>query len=167
MGRDDGMWGVPPFSPRSMVDRHDRPGTDFSHAQFTVSHFIPIARSTTRGWRRINSFQPSPIIFPFLSARVAGMSLDGECFWRNVVVLRVFQDFYGCFDLVNFFFRVLNYFFREYYLMKRVSIGFSLSRLITFSWKQYLKRGEKRKNDRPSIVIGVFRRRGGSRFQWS
>lgn len=122
MGRDDGMWGVPPFSPRSMVDRHDRPGTDFSHAQFTVSHFIPIARSTTRGWRRINSFQPSPIIFPFLSARVAGMSLDGECFWRNVVVLRVFQDFYGCFDLVNFFFRVLNYFFREYYFrMKRVS----------------------------------------------
>lgn len=140
------MWGVPPFSPRSMVDRHDRPGTDFSHAQFTVSHFIPIARSTTRGWRRINSFQPSPIIFPFLSARVAGMSLDGECFWRNVVVLRVFQDFYGCFDLVNFFFRVLNYFLREYYFrMKRVYWILSFSFNYFFLKTIFKKGGKKEK----------------------
>lgn len=70
-----GWDGVPPF-PRSMVDRHDRPGTDFSHAQFTVSHFIPIARSTTRGWRGINSFHPRRS--SFLSSPLReGMSLDG------------------------------------------------------------------------------------------
>lgn len=41
---------TPDYSTKNMVDRHDRPGTDSFHAQFTVSHFIPIARSTAGGW---------------------------------------------------------------------------------------------------------------------